>query len=204
MSNETISTEYSAERKEGEQYNAHHVVEWTHYLTHPEVDALQELARMLPPNPIIVNIGSGNGTSTLAMMQSRDDCTIYSVDIQLEASPYGCLEGERIVLEKAGFVGDPRYQQIHGDSKEVGRDWKKNYDFLVDMVFIDGGHLFHEAKGDIEIWEPLIKPHGIIAIHDFEKQVKVWTGVNRAVREHFGNRLPVTRVDSLIAYEVGE
>lgn len=185
-------------------YDAHAVVDWTNYLTHPEVDALQEMARMLPEKPVIVNIGAGNGTSTLAFMQARDDCIVYSIDIQLEASPYGCLEGERIVLEKAGFVGDPRYQQIHGDSKEVGRDWKRNYDFLVDMVFVDGGHLLHEARGDIEAWEPLIKPHGIIAIHDFEKTVKVWTGVNRAVREHFGNRLPLMRVDTLIAYRVNE
>lgn len=189
-----------AERVEG--WDAHAVVEWTHYLTHPEVDGLQEIARALPPNPIIVNIGSGNGTSTLAFMQARDDCTVYSIDIQLESSPYGCLEGERLVLEKAGFVGDPRYQQVHGDSKEVGKRWMQDYGFLVDMVFVDGGHLEWECRGDLEIWTPLVKPNGIMAIHDFEKIVKVWTGVNIAVRKYFGSQLPYAKVDSLIAYQV--
>ena len=54
-------------------YTAHDVVEWTAYLFHGEVDALQEWAHGLPPNPVVVNIGAGNGTSGLAFLQARGD-----------------------------------------------------------------------------------------------------------------------------------
>lgn len=181
----------------------HDVIEWTHYLTHDEAHALQELAQALPENPIICNIGAGNGSSTLAFMLARPDCTVFSVDIRLEPSPYGCLSGERTVLEQAGFVGDPRYHQIHSDSIVAGKDWSENYPFKLDMVFIDAGHQYHECKGDIEAWMPQIKPQGVLAVHDFEKEVKVWYGVDRAVREVLvGKYEEIARVDSLIAFRM--
>lgn len=182
------------------QHTAHSVVDWTGYLFHAEVDALKELALSLPESPRVVNIGAGNGTSGLAFMEARPDLQLYTIDIQLESSPYGCLAGEEAVFRSAGYWGDPRHQQIHGDSKAVGKEWQ---DALLDLVFIDGGHQYHEAKGDIEIWLPLIKPGGIVAVHDFEKTVKVWPGVDRAVRELLvGKYETVLQVETLIAFRV--
>lgn len=188
-----------------EKHTAHSVAEWTQYLFHDEVDALKALALMLPASPHVVNIGAGNGTSGLAFMESRDDLHLYTIDIQLESSPYGCLQGEEAVFRSAGFWGDPRHEQIHGDSKEVGLRWLGENRPLLDLVFIDGGHQYHEAKGDIEIWLPLTKRGGIIAVHDFEKTVKVWRGVDRAVRELLvGTFEQVLRVNTLIAFKVPE
>jgi len=48
-----------------------------------DVDTLQELVRMLPPNPVIVNIGACFGTSTLAMLEARPDAFIFSIDINI-------------------------------------------------------------------------------------------------------------------------
>lgn len=186
-----------------EKHTAHSVAEWTQYLFHDEVDALKELARMLPASPHVVNIGAGNGTSGLAFMESREDLYLYTIDIQLESSPYGCLQGEEAVFRSAGFWGDPRHEQIHGDSKEVGARWLDENRSLLDLVFIDGGHQYHEATGDIEIWLLLTKPGGIVAVHDFEKTVKVWRGVDRAVRELLvGKFEQVLRVNTLIAFRV--
>lgn len=185
------------------KHTAHSVVDWTAYLFHDEVDALKELALMLPESPHVVNIGAGNGTSGLAFMESRPDLNLYTIDITLESSPYGCLQGEEAVFRSAGFWGDPRHEQIHGDSKDVGKAWLADGRALADMVFVDGGHQYHEAKGDIEIWLPLIKPGGIMAVHDFEKTAKVWKGVDRAVRELLvGKFEQVLRVDTLIAFRV--
>lgn len=186
-----------------EKHTAHSVAEWTQYLFHDEVDALKELAQMLPASPHVVNIGAGNGTSGLAFMESRDDLHLYTIDIQLESSPYGCLQGEEAVFRSAGFWGQPRHEQIHGDSKIVGKRWFAENRPLLDLVFIDGGHQYHEAKGDIEIWLPLTKPAGIVAVHDFEKTVKVWRGVDKAVRELLvGKYEQVLRVNTLIAFRV--
>lgn len=181
-------------------HTAHSVVEWTQYLTHDEVDALQEMARSLPTGAAIVNIGAGNGTSGLAFMEARADLRLFTIDIQAESSPFGCLQGEEAVFRGAGFWGDPRHTQIHGDSKEVGKAWAYG---PVDLVFVDGGHQYHEAKGDIEIWLPLITPGGIMAVHDYEKKVKAWHGVNKAVKELLVGKLEqVLFVDTLIAFRV--
>lgn len=188
---------------EEQKHTSYSVAAWTQYLFLDEVDALKMLALSLPTLPHVVNIGAGNGTSGLAFMEARDDLHLYTIDIQLESSPYGCLAGEEAVFRSAGFWGQPRHTQIHGDSKEVGKSWLKQYGIQVDMVFVDGGHQYHEAKGDIETWLPLIKPGGIMAVHDYEKTSKVWIGVNQAVKELLvGQFEEVARVNTLIAFRV--
>lgn len=185
-----------------EKHTAHSVAAWTGYLHHEEVDALKELARALPQNAHIINIGAGNGTSGLAFMEARADLLVTTIDIQLESSPYGCLQGEEMVFRSAGFWGDPRHEQIHGDSKEVGKQWADKRLAQVDMVFVDGGHQYHEAKGDLDIWTPLIRPGGILVVHDYQKVEKIWPGVDRAVdewrREHAHTLL--LQVKTLIAF----
>lgn len=162
-----------------------------HYLWPDEVPALKELACMLPSDPVIVNIGAGAGTSGLAFAESRRDAVIYTVDIQRESSPFGCLEAQEQVLREAGFDVDgyhSRFIQIVMDSKELGFAWtapkgSKAYKDAsltgvpipgmgkqpVDMVFIDGDHSYEGASGDIINWLPNIKPGGIIAVHDYDK-----------------------------------
>lgn len=183
-----------------DKHTSHTVVDWTHYLTHDEVDALQELARSLPHGAHIVNIGAGNGTSGLAFMEARPDLLVTTIDIQRESSPFGCLEGEEAVFKSAGYWGDPRHTQIHGDSKEVAKTWSYG---PVDMVFVDGGHQYHEAAGDILGWLPHIKPGGLMVVHDFEKTAKVWRGVNEAVNELLVGRYEqAARVDTTIAFRL--
>lgn len=188
-------------------HTSYTVADWTGYLHYEEIDALKELARSLPQNAHIINIGAGNGTSGLAFMEARSDLRVTTIDIQLESSPFGCLAGEEAVFRSAGFWGDPRYEQIHGDSKTVGANWQANENgyLPVDLVFIDGGHQEHECWGDITIWRENIKPGGILAIHDYEKSEKIWPGVDRAVRRYiaaYGDEV-IMQVKTLIAFRVG-
>lgn len=192
-----------------------------HYLWPEEVPALKTLAWMLPPDPIIVNIGAGAGTSGLAFAEARKDCTLFTIDVTNDSSPFGCLVAEKEVLREAGFDVDSyhtRFHQIIGDSKDVGSVWllphgqkfvdKKLYGIgmkPVDMVFIDGDHSYEGAKGDIEIWLPNIKRNGIIAIHDYDKaeaykrehnvddvpHPKPWPGVDQAVKELLLGKLEI-------------
>lgn len=182
-----------------------------HYLYPAEIPALKTLARMLPANPVVINIGAGAGTSGLAFLESRPDLTIYTVDIQDESSPFGCLEGERNELLAGGYVLGERWHQIHGDSKAIGRNW---FYGPVNLVFVDGDHSYEGAAGDITAWLPHIEKGGIIAVHDYNKQELpatadgphpvAWDGVNRAVDELLvGKYEQVMRVDSLVAFKVG-
>lgn len=185
------------------------------YLFPAELPALKALALMLPPFSVIVNIGAGSGTSGLAFLESRDDLTLITVDIQDESSPFGCLYAEREVIHAAGLYHllENHWFQFCGDSKVIGRNSKAE---SVNMVFVDGEHSYEGCKSDIEAWLPIVKSGGIIAVHDYQKHMilpsedglhadgphpKPWPGVDQAVDELLGGKYPmILQVDSLIAF----
>lgn len=53
----------------------------------------------------------------------------------------------------------------------------------VDFCFIDGDHSYAGCQADIQAWLPKLKPGGVMAGHDVDRE-----GVRRAVSEHFGTR----------------
>ena len=186
-----------------------------HYLYPDEVPALEVLANMLPSQPTIVNIGAGAGTSGLLFLQSRPDATLITVDVQDESSPFGCLEGERDVVNRAGLghLWGERWYQIHADSKLIGRTYAGSDMPQPDMVFIDGDHSYEGCKGDIEAWVPVIKPGGILAVHDYLKgdlvpdpngpHPKPWPGVDSAVNELLvPSFAQILHIASLVAFRI--
>jgi len=181
------------------EYTSSNLIDWLGYIKHDEADFLKKLCLSLPENPFVVNIGAGAGTSALIFLESRPDLTSCTVDIQAESSPYGCLEGEMNALKQAN-ADLSRHQQIHGDSIEVGKTWKGK---SPDLVFIDGNHTYEGCKGDIEAWLPLLKPSGILAIHDYNKTEKEYPGVNDSVNELLlGKYLKIDhKTYSLIAFK---
>lgn len=184
------------------------------YLFPDELPALKQLAESLPPNPVIVNIGAGAGTSGLAFMESRPDVILYTIDIQDSSSPFGCLEAERNVFASAGFPKEGQvWEQMCNDSHLAGVCWREADYPSVDMVFIDGDHSYDGCKDDIMLWIPNLKPGGIMAVHDYQKAMipdnpdgphpRPWPGVDRAVDEFLiGKYEEILRVDSLIAFRV--
>lgn len=191
------------------------------YLFPDELPALQKLAQSLPPNPVVVNIGAGSGTSGLAFIESRPDLFLWTIDVENNDSPFGSLFSERSVFAEAGLahLKDTRWFQIHSDSKNVGSALGSE---RVDLVFIDGDHSYRGAWGDIFIWKAKLKPGGILAVHDYQKErlfhegdttdflndrphPMPWPGVNQAVDELLvGKYEQVLFVDSLIAFRIGD
>lgn len=190
------------------------------YLFEDELPALKKLVKMLPPEPLVINIGAGAGTSGLAIMESRPDVILATIDIQDSSSPLGCLEAERDVLKAAGFVGNKivgRHMQICMDSVAVGLEWDNVGSHVFkrrpSMVFIDGDHSYEHARDDIQVWSRIVAPGGIIAVHDYKKgsfihtangpHPQAWPGVDRAVDENLRDRYPmILHVDSLIAFKI--
>ena len=191
--------------------------EWTRYLFPDEVPELKRLAQMLPPNPVVVNFGAGNGTSAFCFLEARNDLALVTIDIQKEASPFGCLAAEKEHLQEAGYWQTRQIEHIHASSAEVGQDWQTimNRD-KVDLVFVDGGHNAGQPKRDILAWLPNIKAGGIMVIHDYYKEVafknslpenvphpKPWPEVDKAVddllKPHYEQ---VGWVNSLIGFRI--
>lgn len=192
-----------------------------HYLYPAEVAALKKLALFLQPDPVVINIGAGSGTSGLAFLEARHDLCLVTIDIQADNSPFGCLFAEKQVIEEAGLAGRAWYQ-ICGDSVAAGKKWPNFTAYnrtaapykrgkLVDLVFVDGDHTFEGASNDIKVWWKHLKPFGIMAIHDYEKIthyyakhpysdkseehigrfVKPYPGVDKAVSTLLSGKFPV-------------
>lgn len=192
------------------------------YLYPDELPFLKQLVADLPAQPVVINIGAGAGTSGLAIMETRDDVILVTIDVTDASSPFGCLEAERDVMQRAGYGTQlgKRWHQIHSDSKQVAASWGLIYAAymageqpFVDMVFVDGDHSVEGAAADINGWLSWVKLGGTIAVHDYGKldlpphpagpHPKHWPGVDAAVDtllvDHFQL---IGRVDSLIAFKV--
>ena len=122
-------------------------------VSYEELDFLKELVATLPPFPVIVNIGAADGLSTMAFLEERVDCFIYSIDVdpcpqELEHVEQGGHDVRKVV-------------RLLGNSQKIGA----NFPHDCDMLFVDGDHW--GAGKDAEIWASKVKPGGIIAFHDF-------------------------------------
>lgn len=180
-----------------------------HYLYRDEVPALEALTLSLPPNPCVVNIGAGAGTSGLLFLQAREDLVLHTIDIETRDSPLGSLHSERDVMARAGLGhhANVRWFQWHAASQDLAQvRW-----FDADMVFIDGDHSYAGCRADILGYLPMIRSGGIVVVHDYDKgsipesedgpHPRVWEGVNQAVDELLvGHYELIARVDSLIAF----
>lgn len=185
------------------------------YFFSGELELLKRTIQSVDRSPcVVINIGAGAGTSGLAILESRPDVILHTVDIQDADSPFGCLYAERQVCHEAGYKLGENWYQCHVDSKELAEVWPGP----VDVVFVDGGHEYEECAGDILGWLPHILPGGYIAVHDYRKDdiptgadgyhadgphPVAFEGVDRAVDELL---LPVygtmERVASLIVFKV--
>lgn len=162
------------------------------YLTIMETRVLTSWGRRLHSlDPIAINIGAGAGTSTLALLLGHPSLLVVSVDIKMAQ-----LDLERRNLEDVG-MGRERYEQIHGDSAETGRDWNRG---LIDLVFIDGDHTYAQVKKDIQMWLPHIVEGGILCGHDYGWEK--WPGVKQAFDEEMACFERISLTDHLIGFKV--
>jgi len=125
-------------------------------LDRSEVDLLQDVARMLPREPICINIGAGTGTSGCAILEVRPDAFVFSIDKKPEPR-------ERESLQELGFETS-RCLRILSDSARAGEFWP----IPVDLVFVDGGHTVAQATADTLSWRPRIKKGGYMLFHDYK------------------------------------
>jgi predicted O-methyltransferase YrrM len=145
-----------------------------------EPEELLWLAKQANKHERIVEIGSFMGRSTRALadntpgfVETVDDFfgpieNVITDDIRPSIFPQFMSNMEDLVAK-----GKVRVQQ---------EDHMHVYvDFVPDMVFIDGSHIYQDVANDIFIWRERLAPGGLICGHDIQ-----FPDVRRAVDEVLG------------------
>lgn len=157
-------------------------------MTRPEAIALADCVKQLPPNPVIVQIGAFIGVSTIAMLETRPDAFIFSIDIKPHPE-------ERANLIDAG-LDHLRVVRILGDSQQMDWPW------LADMIFFDGDHRYNGIKADCQQWLGKVKSGGLIIFHDYIlKNAPPKNQVAQVVNEFFAGIRPFMQVKRLIGFK---
>ena len=154
------------------------------FLQPKEIELLDRLVKMLPTDPLVINLGAGVGTSAMVILEARDDAYIVTVDKECGENPFGGLLNEEHILRAADWLH--RRSAICSESTAAGKNW---YHFKeepwwrrkVDMVVHDAAHDYELVTTEMEAWLPRVKAKGIIAVHDYNSPN--WGDVVRAVDE---------------------
>lgn len=117
--------------------------------------------------PRVVEIGTGAGTATLAILEACASAELYSIDIKKDSSGYvrGRIQAAMLSAEKVHF--------LIGDSHVLCTDprWIDN---PIDFLFLDGDHSDAGIIGDLQGWVPLMATKGVIAVHDYGAPGTPW------------------------------
>jgi cephalosporin hydroxylase len=152
---------------------------------------------------ILVEVGVAYGRSLMMLaelaIKARKRVRIIGADIWAEeATPYGGEEHRGLHLKAGSY-----YEAAVLSMLEASPEAYANVTLLrlasvavaakfaaadppmrPAFVFIDGDHSYEAVLSDVRAWAPLVKSGGLIAGHDCTPS---YPGVERAVREHFGN-----------------
>jgi predicted O-methyltransferase YrrM len=107
-------------------------------MTSNEAMALADCVKLLPDNPVIVQIGAYIGVSTIVMLETRLDAFVFSIDVR----PW---KQERVNILEAGLDAR-RVVRVLGDASQI------NWPFVIDLLYIDGNHYYEAVRADCEAW----------------------------------------------------
>jgi hypothetical protein len=131
-------------------------------------------------NPVGVEIGSAEGTTTEYLLSTIDTLKLTSIDpytryIDWDDKQPACEENRAELLEKTEAYAD-RFTLVEKTSDDAVAQFK---DASLDFVFVDGLHTYEQVKKDCDNYWPKIKKGGLLIGHDFARI----EGVNKAANE---------------------
>lgn len=134
---------------------------------HEHLVTLYNLVKSLNAK-LVLELGVNTGESTIALLEAvaATGGKLVSVDQQ-------DLVQTRPMLEKYGLTGRWEFHKM--DDIKFGLEvWPKGVQ--ADIIFVDTSHQYAQTKREIEVFEPLLRPGGIMVFHDtvsYHKGVQV-------------------------------
>ena len=145
-----------------------------------------------------VCLGSGAGFIPRIMTQARLD--LFDQGIFEGDSDYNHGDiGETYLVDAANGVGGKidyshkdsffRYQFVPRFIKDTTENAYYNYfvkkDIKIDFLHIDAGHSYEDVKQDFELYSKLVKPTGMISIHDTDKEYQKELIITEDEKEYY-------------------
>jgi predicted O-methyltransferase YrrM len=125
------------------------------------VDFLERVRAKQPRR--VLEIGTDNGgTLYLLSWASAPDARVLSVDIR----DYGRLRRQ---LYRSFGRRQQHVEVMRADSQlETTRDAVRRHfgGASIDLLFIDGDHAYASVRRDFELYVPLVRAGGLVALHD--------------------------------------
>lgn len=124
-----------------------------------EIVGLLDRLRAIAPRTV-VEVGTHKGGNSFLFCHALPSVErVIGVDLCVQNAP------KLIYFARPGQV----YRALHGDSQTqemLGRVRSHLRGNSIDFLFIDGDHSYKGARADFELYAPLVRRGGIIALHD--------------------------------------
>lgn len=112
-------------------------------------------------SPVIIDIGTGTGITTIASLEEKPLVRITSIDHVLSAALGRVVE--------AGLPVD-RVEFLTCDSTEASDVWEGD----IDVVILDGDHTPSKVDLDLRAWCKALVIGGVLIVHDYGAEIPMW------------------------------
>ncbi|MDQ3804772.1 MAG: class I SAM-dependent methyltransferase [Acidobacteriota bacterium] len=126
-----------------------------------EIAALCEIVRELRPAAVCEIGAAGGGTTFLFSRVAPPDCLLVTVDLEFDEPRLRAVSSFARGRQRIVCVGRDSHDE-ETVRAVVGCLGGRSLDFL----FIDGDHSRAGVARDFELYSPLVRPGGVIALHD--------------------------------------
>jgi len=149
------------------------------WLADDEARSLYDIARQLPDNATIAEIGSFAGKSTVCLAQGLKDGkkgTVLAID------PHEGHDGWQTTknVYKLFLKNAEKFKSSIVPIKKTSAEAAKKVKQPIMLAFIDGNHHTEYVVEDINLWSAKLAPGGILILHDC-LDASVWNGIQTAL-----------------------
>lgn len=131
-----------------------------------ELQVIEQLAKQVMPNGVIVEVGSFCGKSTLAWAMNADSSvTIYAFDYFYEHIPDE--NGNMCNSWEEFKKNTEQFKNVISIRGGVPEDKKYTDSQLIDILFVDASHNNPNDWNIIQHFLPFVKSGGIVSGHDY-------------------------------------
>jgi tRNA and rRNA cytosine-C5-methylases len=139
-----------------------------------ERECVAKLAADVPPGGSIVEIGSLYGGMTAVLGLANPEAKIVSIDDYSWHPADDVPTSKELLLANMKRVGVKNVKAREGDSRVIGKTWKK----AIDLLWIDGGHSYEYVHSDLVNFGPHAR---VIAVHDYKNPA--WATIEQAIND---------------------